>query len=106
MKKFALLLASALLVLSAASAMAAVPSKTTTDVTHVKSVETVKEDGKTEAAGWDIDVTEDEAPGHRGKSPRSMTGLPRRARAPSATSRRRLSRRFPRFCRKVLSSKT
>ena len=62
MKKFALMLASALLVLSAASAMAAVPSKTTTDVTHVKSVETVKEDGKTEAAGWDIDVTEDEAP--------------------------------------------
>ena len=51
MKKFALMLASALLVLSAASAMAAVPSKTTTDVTHVKSVETVKEDGKTEAAG-------------------------------------------------------
>ncbi len=90
MKKFALMLASALLVLSAASAMAAVPSKTTTDVTHVKSVETVKEDGKTEAAGWDIDVTE----------------LPRRARAPSATSRRRLSSRFPRFCRKVLSSKT
>ena len=36
MKKFALMLASALLVLSAASAMAAVPSKTTTDVTHVK----------------------------------------------------------------------
>ena len=34
MKKFALMLASALLVLSAASAMAAVPSKTTTDVTH------------------------------------------------------------------------
>ena len=62
MKKFALMLASALLVLSAASAMAAVPSKTTTDVTYVKSVETVKEDGKTEAAGWDIDVTEDEAP--------------------------------------------
>ena len=72
MKKFALMLASAMLVLSAASAMAAVPSKTTvrilpffvvpTDVTHVKSVETVKEDGKTEAAGWDIDVTEDEAP--------------------------------------------
>ena len=64
MKKFALMLASALLVLSAASAMAAaaVPSKTTTDVTHVKSVETVKEDGKTEAAGWDIAVTEDEAP--------------------------------------------
>ena len=59
MKKFALMLASAMLVLSAASAMAAVPSKTTTDVTHVKSVET---DGKTEAAGWDIDVTEDEAP--------------------------------------------
>ena len=55
MKKFALMLASAMLVLSAASAMAAVPSKTTTDVT-------VKEDGKTEAAGWDIDVTEDEAP--------------------------------------------
>ena len=52
MKKFALMLASAMLVLSAASAMAAVPSKTTTDVTHVKSVETVKEDGKTEAAGW------------------------------------------------------
>ena len=62
MKKFALMFASVLLVLSAASAMAAVPSKTTTDVTHVKSVETVKEDGKTEAAGWDIDVTEDEAP--------------------------------------------
>ena len=64
MKKFALMLASAMLVLSAASAMAAaaVPSKTTTDVTHVKSVETVKEDGKTEAAGWDIAVTEDEAP--------------------------------------------
>ena len=36
----------------------------------------------------------------------NLTGLPRRARAPSATSRRRLSRRFPRFCRKVLSSKT
>lgn len=62
MKKFALMLASALLVLSAASAMAAVPSKTTTDVTYVKSIETVKENGKTEAAGWDIDVTEDEAP--------------------------------------------
>ena len=93
MKKFALMFASALLVLSAASAMAAVPSKTTTDVTHVKSVETVKEDGKTKR------------PSSR-KSPRSMTGLPRRARAPSATSRRRLSRRFPRFCRKVLSSKT
>ena len=44
MEKFALMLASALLVLSAASAMAAVPSKTTTDVTHVKSVETVTED--------------------------------------------------------------
>ena len=43
MKKFALLFASALLVLSAASAMAAVPSKTTTDVTHVKSVETEDE---------------------------------------------------------------
>ena len=62
MKKFALMLASVLLVLSAASAMAAVPSKTTTDVTYVKSVETVKEDGTTAAIGWDIDVTEDEAP--------------------------------------------
>lgn len=62
MKKFALMLASALLVLSAASAMAAVPSKTTTDVTYVKSVETVKENGTTAAIGWDIDVTEDEAP--------------------------------------------
>ena len=64
MKKFALMLASAMLVLSAASAMAAaaVPSKTTTDVTYVKSVETVKEDGTTAAIGWDIDVTEDEAP--------------------------------------------
>ena len=38
MKKFALMFACALLVLSAASAMAAVPSKTTTDVTYVKSV--------------------------------------------------------------------
>lgn len=105
MKKFALMLASAMLVLSAASAMAAVPSKTTTDVTHVKSVETVKEDGKTEAAGWDIDVTEDEAPVIE-EIAKIYDWVAAKARAPSATSRRRLSSRFPRFCRKVLSSKT
>ena len=62
MKKFALMLVSALLVLSAAGAMAAVPSKTTTDVSYVKSVETVKADGTTEVAGWNIDVTEDDTP--------------------------------------------
>ncbi len=62
MKKFALMLASAMLILSTASAMAAVPSKTTTDMTYVKSVETVKADGTNEAAGWDIEVTEDETP--------------------------------------------
>ncbi len=63
MKKFALTLASALLVMSAAGAMAAgVPSKTTTDVTQVKAVEVVKEDGTTEEATWSIDVTEDAAP--------------------------------------------
>ena len=38
MKKFALALASMLLVLSAAGAVAAVPSKTTTDVTRVKNL--------------------------------------------------------------------
>ncbi|MFR5786928.1 MAG: hypothetical protein ACLUHE_07330 [Christensenellales bacterium] len=43
MKKFALALASMLLVLSAAGAVAAVPSKTTTDVTRVKAVEIVPE---------------------------------------------------------------
>lgn len=62
MKKFALMLASAMLVMSAAGAMAAVPSKTTTDVTQVKAVEVVKEDGTVEEAAWDIAVTEDAAP--------------------------------------------
>lgn len=42
MKKFALALASMLLVLSAAGAVAAVPSKTTTDVTRVKAVESTE----------------------------------------------------------------
>ena len=41
----------------------AVPSKTTTDVTQVKTVEAVKEDGTVEAVtGWDIEVAEDAAP--------------------------------------------
>ena len=62
MKKFALMLASAMLVMSAAGAMAAVPSKTTTDVTQVKAVEVVKEDGTVEEAAWDMAVTEDAAP--------------------------------------------
>ena len=64
MKKFACVLASMLLALSAAGAMAdAVPSKTTTDVTQVKTVEAVKEDGTVEAVtGWDIEVAEDAAP--------------------------------------------
>lgn len=63
MKKFALMLASMLLVLSAAGAMAAVPSKTTTDVTQVKAVEIVGEDGTVVAnPGWNIAVTEDDAP--------------------------------------------
>lgn len=64
MKKFACVLASMLLALSAVGAMAdAVPSKTTTDVTQVKTVETVKEDGTVEAVtGWDIEVAEDAAP--------------------------------------------
>ena len=64
MKTFACVLASMLLALSAAGAMAdAVPSKTTTDVTQVKTVEAVKEDGTVEAVtGWDIEVAEDAAP--------------------------------------------
>ena len=64
MKKFACVLASMLLALSAAGAMAdAVPSKTTTDVTQVKAVEAVQEDGTVEAVtGWDIVVAEDAAP--------------------------------------------
>ena len=64
MKKFACVLASMLLALSAVGAMAdAVPSKTTTDVTQVKTVEAVKEDGTVEAVtGWDIEVAEDAAP--------------------------------------------
>ena len=64
MKKFVCVLASMLLALSAAGAMAdAVPSKTTTDVTQVKTVEAVKEDGTVEAVtGWDIEVAEDAAP--------------------------------------------
>ena len=64
MKKFACVLASMLLTLSAVGAMAdAVPSKTTTDVTQVKTVEAVKEDGTVEAVtGWDIEVAEDAAP--------------------------------------------
>lgn len=55
MKKFALALASMLLVLSAAGAMAAVPSKTTTDVTQVKAVESTE-------STLVIEVTEDAAP--------------------------------------------
>lgn len=64
MKKFACVLASMLLALSAVGAMAdTVPSKTTTDVTQVKTVEAVKEDGTVEAVtGWDIEVAEDAAP--------------------------------------------
>ncbi len=55
MKKFALTLASMLLVLSAAGAVAAVPSKTTTDVTRVKAVESTE-------PTMIIKVTEDAAP--------------------------------------------
>ena len=55
MKKFALALASMLLVLSAACAVAAVPSKTTTDVTRVKAVESTE-------PTMLIEVTEDAAP--------------------------------------------
>ena len=55
MKKFALALASMLLVLSAAGAVAAVPSKTTTDVTRVKAVESTE-------PSMLIEVTEDAAP--------------------------------------------
>lgn len=55
MKKFALALASMLLVLSAAGAAAAVPSKTTTDVTRVKAVESTE-------PTMVIEVTEDAAP--------------------------------------------
>ena len=55
MKKFALALASMLLVLSAAGAAAAVPSKTTTDVTRVKAVESTE-------PTMLIEVTEDDAP--------------------------------------------
>ena len=55
MKKFALALASMLLVLSAAGAVAAVPSKTTTDVTRVKAVESTE-------PTMLIKVTEDAAP--------------------------------------------
>lgn len=64
MKKFACVLASMLLAMSAVGAMAdTVPSKTTTDVTQVKTVEAVKEDGTVEAVtGWDIEVAEDAAP--------------------------------------------
>lgn len=64
MKKFALLLASAMLVMSAAGALAAaVPSKTTTDVTQVKAVEVVNADGTVVAEpSWNIVVTDDDAP--------------------------------------------
>lgn len=55
MKKFALALASMLLVLSAAGAVAAVPSKTTIDVTRVKAVESTE-------PTMLIEVTEDAAP--------------------------------------------
>lgn len=55
MKKIALALASTLLVLSAAGAMAAVPSKTTTDVTRVKAVESTE-------PTLVIEVAEDAAP--------------------------------------------
>lgn len=55
MKKFALALASMLLVLSAAGAVAAVPSKMTTDVTRVKAVESTE-------PTMLIEVTEDAAP--------------------------------------------
>lgn len=55
MKKFALALASMLLVLSAAGAAAAVPSKTTTDVTRVKAVESTE-------PTMLIEVTEDATP--------------------------------------------
>ena len=55
MKKFALALGSMLLVLSAAGAVAAVPSKTTTDVTRVKAVESTE-------PTMLIEVTEDAAP--------------------------------------------
>ena len=60
MKKMAMALAAALMVLGVSTAFAATPSKTTTDVTHVQKVEAVKEDGTVAAAdGWDLEVTED-----------------------------------------------
>lgn len=60
MKKMAMALAAALMVLGMSTAFAATPSKTTTDVTHVQKVEAVKEDGTVAAAdGWNLEVTED-----------------------------------------------
>ena len=60
MKKMAMALAAALMVLGVSTAFAATPSKTTTDVTHVQKVEAVKEDGTVAAAdGWNLEVTED-----------------------------------------------
>ena len=60
MKKMALALVAALMMLSMSTAFAATPSKTTTDVTQVKEVATVNEDGTTTAAkNWNLEVTED-----------------------------------------------
>ena len=60
MKKMAMALAAALMVLGVSTAFAATPSKTTTDVTRVQKVEAVKEDGTFVAAdGWNLEVTED-----------------------------------------------
>lgn len=60
MKKMAFALAVALMTLAMSTAFAATPSKTTTDVTQVKEVVTVNEDGTTTAAeGWNLAVAED-----------------------------------------------
>ena len=60
MKRMAMALAAALMVLGVSTAFAATPSKTTTDVTRVKEVAAVLEDGTTAAAdGWDLEITED-----------------------------------------------
>ena len=50
MKKMVLALAAVLMALSMSTAFAATPSKTTTDVTRVKEVAAVLEDGTTAAA--------------------------------------------------------
>ena len=60
MKKLVLALAAVLMALSMSTAFAATPSKTTTDVTRVKEVAAVLEDGTTAAAdGWNLEITED-----------------------------------------------